>query len=426
MASVNMSGSNCATNGDCIVYDALGRPVEIDAGSGKTEIWYTQLGKTAYMSGATLNYLRFPGPGGGSAMYTASTSEVYWNHPDWMGSARIVSRLGASPAVVTDRAFAPYGEAFNIFGGTSQNETMFASLTQDTFSGMYDTPNREVTAVQSRFMSPDPAGAGWNQYAWPTNPNNFSDRSGLGECTATSPGGCTATGTYYGWAPIEFPNSVAIWLGWFFGVGSVAADGAQAGQVSAGTDSSCPSAGPPCLSPGGLCFGSLCETPSDPVDAGSADQTQAPVWSPSINNTNCPGFSICVSATVIPTSVDGICAYYSACVTASYVPVQPDFNVVNTPSINTIEGRIAIVNSYFGGCGGTSGPCGGYVKATKSLPPAANSNVFPEYMPLAPDTNLDLAIDQFKDQYNDAVNGTLDYFDTHWPPKCPTILCGND
>ncbi len=179
MASVNMSGSNCATNGDCIVYDALGRPVEIDAGSGKTEIWYTQLGKTAYMSGGTLNYLRFPGPGGGSAMYTASTAEVYWYHPDWMGSARIVSRQGASPAVVTDQAFAPYGEPFNIFGSTLQNETMFTGLTQDIFSGMYDTPNREVTATQSRFMSPDPAGAGWNQYAWPTNPNSEADPSGL-------------------------------------------------------------------------------------------------------------------------------------------------------------------------------------------------------------------------------------------------------
>jgi len=174
MASVNMSGTGCSTNGDCIVYDALGRAVEIDDGSTKTEIWYTPLGKTAYMNGTTFGHSYFPAPGGGTAF-----SESYYMHKDWMGNARIVSYVPGTPSVYTDRAFAPYGEIFNIFGSTGQNDGMFTGLTQDIFYGMYETPNREMTAVQSRFISPDPAGAGWNQYAWPTNPNSEADPSGL-------------------------------------------------------------------------------------------------------------------------------------------------------------------------------------------------------------------------------------------------------
>lgn len=32
---------------------------------------------------------------------------------------------------------------------------------------------------QGRWLTPDPAGAGWNQYAYPTNPNSATDPSGL-------------------------------------------------------------------------------------------------------------------------------------------------------------------------------------------------------------------------------------------------------
>jgi len=56
---------------------------------------------------------------------------------------------------------------------------MFTGDTQDILTGIFDTPNRELNASQGRWLSPDPAGAGWNQYAYPTNPNSFVDPSGL-------------------------------------------------------------------------------------------------------------------------------------------------------------------------------------------------------------------------------------------------------
>jgi hypothetical protein len=50
----------------------------------------------------------------------------------------------------------------------------------DTFDRgvMWDTPNRELSVV-GRWLSPDPAGVGWNQYAYPTNPNSSIDPTGL-------------------------------------------------------------------------------------------------------------------------------------------------------------------------------------------------------------------------------------------------------
>jgi len=89
--------------------------------------------------------------------------------------------------VTTDRAFAPYGEIYDIFGSTAHNQAMFTGDTQDVLSGIYDTPNRELQgSYAGRWLSPDPAGAGWNQYAYPTNPNSRIDPTGL---SATGPFG---------------------------------------------------------------------------------------------------------------------------------------------------------------------------------------------------------------------------------------------
>jgi hypothetical protein len=45
---------------------------------------------------------------------------------------------------------------------------------------LFDTPNREFAAAnQGRWLSPDPAGSGWNQYAYSTNPNSMLDPMGL-------------------------------------------------------------------------------------------------------------------------------------------------------------------------------------------------------------------------------------------------------
>jgi RHS repeat-associated protein len=165
-------------SGATSVYDAFGRTVEIDNGSTHTEIWFTQLGKTVFMNGSAEIYAYWPAPGGGSVLYNGN---IYFMHKDWLGSARILSLVSSTSSVLSDRAFAPYGEVYDIFGGTTQRETMFGGgLTQDIVAGMYDTPNRELQgSQQGRWLSPDPSGSRWNQYAYPTNPNSRIDPLGL-------------------------------------------------------------------------------------------------------------------------------------------------------------------------------------------------------------------------------------------------------
>lgn len=195
MASTNGSGTNCSSGGRCMVYDAMGRLVEMDynGGASHTEIWYTQLGKTAYMNGTTISYAYWPAPGGGTLLEVGNQSNLYYMHKDRLGNARVSSGV-QTHAIITDRAFAPYGEVYDTFGSTAQQETMFTGDTQDILAGMYDTPNREMNANQGRWFSPDPAGSGWNQYAYATNPNSFTDPSGL--CFMCQFGGNDAKGSF--------------------------------------------------------------------------------------------------------------------------------------------------------------------------------------------------------------------------------------
>ena len=176
MASVNQSGTGCATSGQCIIYDAFGRIAEIDSGSTYEEIWYTQAGKTGFMNGSSSLYAYWPTPGGGTDYYNGNNQYM---HKDWLNSPRIMSNV-ATATETTDRAYAPYGESYDNFGATGIGTYTFTGDNEDIITGMYDTPNRELAASnQGRWLSPDPAGAGWNLYGYSTNPNGGTDPSGL-------------------------------------------------------------------------------------------------------------------------------------------------------------------------------------------------------------------------------------------------------
>jgi RHS repeat-associated protein len=140
------------------------------------------------MNGATHNYAYWPGPGG-STVLEQTGGYYYFQHKDWLNNARISSSV-AGQGIIDDRAFAPYGEMYNNFGSTAQNELEFTGLTQDILTGIYDSPNREFAGYnQGRWLTPDPAGAGWNQYAYPANPNSFADPTGLVCTDVVSRGG---------------------------------------------------------------------------------------------------------------------------------------------------------------------------------------------------------------------------------------------
>jgi RHS repeat-associated protein len=165
----SIDSSSCASNGECITYDAFGRIVETSYNGVYTEIWYTQLGKTVYMHGSTPQYAYWPTPGGGTVEVNGNNVTSYYMHKDWLGNSRVSSVIGNSQ-VVSDQAYAPYGEVYNKQAtGASTPAQMFTGDTQDVIGGIFDTLNRELNASQGRWLSPDPANSGWNRYAYVLN-----------------------------------------------------------------------------------------------------------------------------------------------------------------------------------------------------------------------------------------------------------------
>ena len=194
----------CGTSGRCITYDALGRIVETSNGSTWTERWYTQAG-WASMSGTTINFAYWPAPHGARLLENANGGTYFFMHPDWVGSTRVISSL--LHGISGDIQYSPYGEVTAQFGSPINGLFKFAGMTENFYKGaMFDADNRELSTAAGRWLSPDPAHAGWNQYAYPTNPNSFVDPAGLDGCTwddstntltcggDTSPG-CVAEGT---------------------------------------------------------------------------------------------------------------------------------------------------------------------------------------------------------------------------------------
>jgi RHS repeat-associated protein len=188
--SVYPTGTSCASSGsaNCYIYDAFGHMVESESGGSYTQTLYGPNGlKLAGMTGQTLSYAFIPMPGG-SQVLTSGASTFYYLHLDWLGSARTASTIPTSGTgtIFFDRQFAPYSQMYGNSGSAGTGSQIFTGDTQQAV-GLFDTPNRELNQSQGRWLTPDPARSGWNQYAYPTNPNSYIDPSGL---NMQAPGTC--------------------------------------------------------------------------------------------------------------------------------------------------------------------------------------------------------------------------------------------
>jgi RHS repeat-associated protein len=177
----------CGASGTCLTYDAFGRMVEKNVSGNYTEILYSPVGKTAIMQGQTTTSAYFPLPAGETVYETGATGGArYFWHKDWLGTVRLASTL-INRTVAYDRAFGPFGERYDNFGGTQSSD--FTGDTSDTISDLFDTENREYHANQGRWISPDPAGLqavdpsnpqSWNRYVYAlNNPLRYTDPIGL-------------------------------------------------------------------------------------------------------------------------------------------------------------------------------------------------------------------------------------------------------
>jgi RHS repeat-associated protein len=171
-----------------VTYDAFDRAVEQNRGGTYTQIVYAPFGgKLALMNGTTLVKAFVALPGGPTAVYApGTTGPIYYRHADWLGSSRLASTQ--SRTKYFDVSYAPFGENYNNSGTTDYN---FTGQNQDTVSGYDDFLFREHSPVQSRWLSPDPAGMAavdptnpqsWNRYAYVlNNPLLLIDPLGLDE-----------------------------------------------------------------------------------------------------------------------------------------------------------------------------------------------------------------------------------------------------
>jgi RHS repeat-associated protein len=197
--NTSSTAPSCGTSGKCIVYDAFGHIVAYSSTTAWVDQWQMQGGALATLSASSLVTLRLPAPGHrGLVEVNPNTSGYNYLHGDWLGNARVLSSV-VNNTEYDDRAYTPYGEQFTSYGLSASVYQMFAGMTADFNNGLqYETPNREFSVV-GRWLSPDPAGAGWNQYAYATNPNSFVDPLGLqvdgpGQCSIGGDS-CTGGGT---------------------------------------------------------------------------------------------------------------------------------------------------------------------------------------------------------------------------------------
>ena len=181
-------GRPATVNSTTAVYDASLRLVEVQSGSGNTQIVYAPDGyKFAYMNGQAVTTYVVPLTAGVQTVYTAANpaAPVYWMHSDWLGSVRLASSPGQT--TLADQAYAPFGEDYAVyFHGGSHD---FTGQTQDVTSGLYDFTFRQYSPSQGRWLVPDPAGRAavditnpqtWNRYAYlSNNPLNKVDPKGL-------------------------------------------------------------------------------------------------------------------------------------------------------------------------------------------------------------------------------------------------------
>jgi RHS repeat-associated protein len=172
LVTISSGTPSCGTSGACITYDALGQAVEKSVGSVYSEILYTQGGTVLMTNPTTVYNAHLALPGGGVLSVGGGN---YYLHSDWLGTARVASNVAGG--VTYDRAFAPYGEQYLPYGAGSP--PVFTGDVTNLFTGLFDTPNRELNSGQGRWLSPDSSGSGWNAYAYGTDPNTQIDPSGL-------------------------------------------------------------------------------------------------------------------------------------------------------------------------------------------------------------------------------------------------------
>jgi len=139
----------------------------------------TQFGKSMNLEPLGL-YNGVPGSGG----------MTFWVHyRDQVGTLREESKFDVTAGQIPKVNFTslPFGDALTLVGTGDTNSysdsQFFGNMFYDTKAGqgiMYNTPAREASTIQGRWLSVDPLHSGWNGYVYANNnPVSANDPSGL-------------------------------------------------------------------------------------------------------------------------------------------------------------------------------------------------------------------------------------------------------
>jgi RHS repeat-associated protein len=185
----SVDGNPTTLDGLTLIYDALGREVEMQNGTTNTEFVFGPTGKLALMNGQTQTKAFVAFPGGTQVKYAGSSISTY-RLPDWLGSFRVGSTNSRTHS--WGIAFAPFGEQYAQSGSPALSFTGEQG-TADTVTDEYDFLARKLHPSQGRWISPDPAGLAavdlanpqtWNRYAYVGNdPCGYIDALGLSQCS---------------------------------------------------------------------------------------------------------------------------------------------------------------------------------------------------------------------------------------------------
>jgi len=183
-------GNLVSTVGKTVTYDAFDRMVAFS--NGQTILYAPSGGPPlADNTGQTLGtaYLHLPG----NAVVVYNSSGIYqYNHPDWLGSARLFSTQTRS--AYPGYAYAPFGEGYARDSSgwvqfTADGNVLTANYGSNMGGTLDDFMFRRYSPSQGRWISPDPAGTvavdpanpqSWNRYAYVlNNPLGYVDPLGL-------------------------------------------------------------------------------------------------------------------------------------------------------------------------------------------------------------------------------------------------------
>lgn len=176
-------GHYVTVDGSSVVYDALGRMVELSGGGSQK--FYLPDGSQIIFQGQVARRAGLSLPGGARVNYDSSHGGLLdYAHPDALGSFRLFTT--PTRAFSSSQAYGPFGEPYAV--SSISPDQAFTGETSNFALDLYVFPVRQYSD-EGRWTSPDPAGLSavdpaspqsWNSYAYVMNtPMNMVDPLGL-------------------------------------------------------------------------------------------------------------------------------------------------------------------------------------------------------------------------------------------------------